>query len=64
MSVQKKSLMVRYIAQNYWVSGFYPLSRILKTIKYVLETGYVSIHRWGRETPTLLGPIERPLSSD
>jgi hypothetical protein len=35
--------------------------QILKNYKikhYVLETGSVSILRWG-ETPTLLGPLER-----
>jgi hypothetical protein len=37
-----------------------PSSEILKTRKHnVSETGFSSACRWRRETPTLLGPLER-----
>jgi hypothetical protein len=46
--------------QNYWVLGLCPSSDILNTRKHnVSETGSVSILRRGRETPTLLDPLER-----
>jgi hypothetical protein len=60
--------------QNHWVSGLRPSSSILKSIKYsILETGSISILRWGgkreretdRQTATLLGPLESAnLNSD
>jgi hypothetical protein len=44
--------------QNYWVFGLCPLPSILETRKNsILETGSVSILRWGK-TPTLLSPLE------
>jgi hypothetical protein len=48
--------------QNYWVFGFCPSSGIIQTREpNVSETGSVSVLRWGRETPTLLGPLERAI---
>jgi hypothetical protein len=49
-----------YNTQNYWVSGLCPLSGILNTRKHnVSETGPVSVLMGVKETPTLLGPLER-----
>jgi hypothetical protein len=49
-----------YGSQNYWVSRLCTSPGILKTSKCnVSETGSVSIIRWGAETPTLLGLLER-----
>jgi hypothetical protein len=47
------------IIQNYWVFGLCPSSGILETRKHnVLETGFVSVLRWGGNTSTQLGPLE------
>jgi hypothetical protein len=52
--------MMVYNTQNYYVSGLCPMSGILNTIKHnVSECESVSILKWGRETPTQLGPLER-----
>jgi hypothetical protein len=52
--------MMVYNIQNYWVFGLCPSSGILSTRTHnVLETRSVSILRWGEETPTLSGPLER-----
>jgi hypothetical protein len=46
--------------QNHYVSGIRPSSGILNTIKHnVSETGLLPSSDAGRETPTLLGPLER-----
>jgi hypothetical protein len=47
--------------QNSWATGLCPPSRIQNTRKHnILETGSVSILRWGEgETPTELGPLEK-----
>jgi hypothetical protein len=54
-------LKMVYTTQSYWVSGLCPSSGILNTGENkVLETGSVSILRWGvGTTHTLLGPLER-----
>jgi hypothetical protein len=61
--IAAKTNSIRYNsfwAQNYWVFGLCPSSRILKTRnRNVSETGSVSVLRWGGETPTLLGPLGR-----
>jgi hypothetical protein len=45
--------------QNYCGFGLCPSSSILETRKHsILETGSVSVLRWGK-TPTLLSPLER-----
>jgi hypothetical protein len=42
------------------VFGLYPSFAILETKKHnFLETGSVSVLRWGGRPPTLLGPLER-----
>jgi hypothetical protein len=48
-----------YNTQDYWVFGLRPLSGILTNKKEhnVLETGSVSILRWGMGI--LLGPLQR-----
>jgi hypothetical protein len=50
-----------YNTQNYWVSGLCPSSRIINVRKHnIPETGSVSVLQGeGRETPIMLGPIER-----
>jgi hypothetical protein len=49
-----------YSTRNYWVFGPCPSSGILETRKHnVSETGSVSALRWGGETPTVLGLLER-----
>jgi hypothetical protein len=49
-----------YKTQNYLVFGLCSLSGILETRRHnVSETGYVSVLRLGRKTPTLLGPLKR-----
>jgi hypothetical protein len=48
-----------YNTQNYWVFGLCPSYGILDTRRYdVSETGYIRPQLGGRETPTLLGPLE------
>jgi hypothetical protein len=48
------------LPRNYWVFGICPSSGILKSTEHnVSETVSVSVLRWGRKTPTLLGPLER-----
>jgi hypothetical protein len=52
--------MTVYNTQNYWVPGLCLSSGILNTRKHsISETQFVSVLRWGEETPTLLGPLER-----
>jgi hypothetical protein len=50
-----------YNTQIYWVFGLCPSSGILKNTgeHNVSETGSVYVLRWGRETSTQLGPLER-----
>jgi hypothetical protein len=53
-------------SQNYWVFGLCPSSSILKTRGHcILETGSVFVLRcgWGGKAPTLLGPVEKELTS-
>jgi hypothetical protein len=49
-----------YNIQNYWGFWTFSIVRYLENRKHdVLETGSVSVLRWGeRETPTQLGPLE------
>jgi hypothetical protein len=47
-----------YDTQNYWVSGLYPSSRILNIRKHNILHLFPSSGE-GRETPTLLGPLDR-----
>jgi hypothetical protein len=49
-----------YNTQNYRVFALCPLSGILESREHsVSETRSVSIRKWGGETPTLLGILER-----
>jgi hypothetical protein len=49
-----------YDTRKDWVFGLCPSSGILKTIEHnVSESGFVSVLRWGGETPTQLSPLER-----
>jgi hypothetical protein len=50
--LNRRILTMAYNTQNYWVSGFCPLSGILNTRKH-------SVSETMRETLTLLGPLER-----
>jgi hypothetical protein len=52
--------MVMYRYLDYWAFGLCPSSGILKRKEHgISETGSVSVFRQERETPTLLGPLER-----
>jgi hypothetical protein len=60
IKVYTRSLSSKQSFQNYWVFGLFPSSGILESRKHnVLETGSISILRWGGKTPILLSPIER-----
>jgi hypothetical protein len=54
---------VLYDTRNCWAFGLYSSSGILKTGEHnVSETVYVYVLRWGREEPTLQGPLRANLN--
>jgi hypothetical protein len=56
----KKYEIRKNCAQNYWASGLCPSSRILNPIKHnISEMDLLPSTGEGRETPTLMGPLER-----
>jgi hypothetical protein len=59
-STNKTPRTMRYNISNRWVSGLCPSFGILDAREQnVSETGWLLVYRLWRETPTLLGPLER-----